>query len=113
MREVGPRDAFDDVQLLGVNRPVRHLFVETDGVDHQRVALPLACRMSLPRGIPDLRMRTSVDKDLAEARRRLFTDVNQLGRRLYKLEDVTKVGLRSWQTDARALKDRARGLKLF
>src|SRR3954465_5104799 len=99
MRKIGARDPLDNMELFGVNGPVRHLFVEANGVHHQRVAFPLAYGVTLPRRIEDLGMRPSVEKDLPEPWRRLLADVNDLRGRLDQLEDVVPVGLRSRQTD--------------
>src|SRR2546428_2935052 len=53
--EVGPREALDEMQLLAMrvaNRIQASPAVEVDGVEHQRVALPLTDGAADPRRAP-------------------------------------------------------------
>src|SRR5580693_1419866 len=61
--EVGTREALDEVQLIAVrmaNRIQAGLAVEVDGIDDQRVALPMTHRVPKP-GWDALAMLTAID----------------------------------------------------
>ena len=67
---VGARVALDRMQFLGVRRPAEiepELVVEADRVDDERVAFPMANRVSIPRRIEISGMLASVHEDLTVA----------------------------------------------
>src|SRR5438105_6659763 len=87
MPKVFPPETFEDMQrfrcgLAGLIEP--GLSVEASGVDDERVAVPLACRITEPRGGSTLGELTAIEKDLPPQRMGFIDKDYECGR-LHKL----------------------------
>src|SRR5207253_2434134 len=66
--EIGPPNPLGDMKHLRMRNDANPaLVVVTDGIDDERIAIPLADRMSDPARIRILRMRAAIHEDLPEA----------------------------------------------
>ena len=78
--------AFDDVELLGVRVTFKvepEPVVESDGVDDERVSVPSANRVTVPRRVRIHGMRSSVHEDLPVAVNVRFEQEKDVRRRLH------------------------------
>src|SRR5688572_9539634 len=114
--QVGSAKPFDDVHLLGLRmlgERQRDFIVEAHRIDNQRIALPTAHGVPLPRREGVLRMLASVQKDLTEARVTAFDQNHKQVGSLHELRQIDFGSKHDACWEAQRTRSHTRGEPLF